>query len=756
MLSRPELQYWLRTAHRRCCTLAASSKVPQEETRPTHRWKLPIAGEVRQRSRERVVPSYPSYESVGITEFIDLQSIGGRVKVKMKDWEVREVGIDGKVARLPFETGVEGWREVEQKMQTQTMHNDGIDDTPLPDADSTEELRKAFWEGYSMKAEEARAFVLECCGEEALRNIELFLDMHRANAGTTDAPAWKHVLVCELPSTFTKSDVKKIRGAMLRITEEITCSVSSKFFANKTMLSLSSDAETSSMLERVLDAGDVKRFMSFYMAGYSPDFLDLHFRLPQGETAESHLQDFREKIRLKLKEVRFALNTEEEAEQDAYPVRVSWSRAFSQTGLIGRARWRFVLHKVNIDMPTLQSHLERRLKLPRDSLHFAGLKDKRGLTYQFATLPATHSPAEIQFAIEDLCSTFKRGWAQVDNFETDNTSRKLQYGMLMGNFFRVRVRGVPQGASERLKSLRELGFVNYFGLQRFGWALDGGSQHVRIGGAILCKDYKRAIRNWMKPPKGDNTAQAEVFRQWLADGDSAKAVSSLRELSSENNRDLNWWIDALLIVGDNGEHWKYRQAVKRLPRSVVHLFPNAYTACLWNRLASKRIKEGGLTVRVGDLVAVGAEDNLEELTLIKTEEDAQKFELTDVRIPLLGLSTERCPVRDAGVNVHALYSDLLDESINLGEIGPWARDGIDFDLTPHVGCRVVIKTIARPLVVRPVALHAEEEWKMDWGENVKRNMLLDFYLPRGSYATMLLRELGVHQALGRARWRFMT
>ncbi|KAF4724804.1 hypothetical protein FOZ62_021096, partial [Perkinsus olseni] len=108
---------------------------------------------------------------------------------------------------------------------------------------------------------------LECCGEEALRNIELFLDMHRANAGPTDAPAWKHVLVCELPSTFTKSDVKKIRGAMLRITEEITCSVSSKFFANKTMLSLSSDAETSSMLERVLDAGDVKRFMSFYMAG---------------------------------------------------------------------------------------------------------------------------------------------------------------------------------------------------------------------------------------------------------------------------------------------------------------------------------------------------------------------------------------------------------------------------------------------------------------------------------------------------------
>ncbi|EER16474.1 tRNA pseudouridine synthase D, putative [Perkinsus marinus ATCC 50983] len=644
-------------------------------------------------------------------------------------------------------------------MQMQTMHKlesytriDSIEETPSPgSADSTEELRKAFWEGYSMSTDEARAFVLECCGGEALKNIGMFIDIHRANAGVVDSPTWNHVLVCELASSFTKSDVKKIRGAMLRITEEeevVVCSVSSKFFADKTMLSLSSDAETSAMLAEVLDGQGVRKFMSFYMAGYSPEVLDMRFRVPSGVSVETHLEDFRARIRLKLKEVQFSFNSEENADQETYPVRVSWCRAYSQTGLIGRARWRFVLHKVNIDMPTLQSHLERKLKLPRDSLHFAGLKDKRGLTYQFATLPATHSPAEIQFAIEDLCSTLKRGWAQVDNFEADNTSRKLQYGMLMGNFFRVRVRGVQKGASERLESLRKVGFINYFGLQRFGWALDGGSQHVRIGGAILCKDYKRAIRNWMKPPEGDDTVQAEVFRQWLLDGDSAKAVSALRHLSTENNRDLNWWIDALLIVGDDGEHWKYRQAVKRLPRSVIHLFPNAYTACLWNRLASRRIKTGGLTVQVGDLVAVGAGDNLEELALVQSEEEARKFALTDIRIPLLGMSTDRCPVREAGVDVQTLYRDLIEESVNLGEIGPWAREGIDFDLTPNVGCRVVIKTIARPLVVKPVALHSEEEWKLDWGENIKRNMLLDFYLPRGSYATMLLRELGVHQDLG--------
>ncbi|KAF4660146.1 hypothetical protein FOL47_007286 [Perkinsus chesapeaki] len=739
MLSRLACRHLVEAFHCQSATLssAATAALSQSVSRPTHRWTTPIAGEVRQRNRERVMPSYPSYESVGITQLINLQPIGGRVKVKMKDWEVREVGIDGKVARLPFETGAEGWNGVEDYMKMQTMHKlesyeaiESIDDAAIPEADSTQELREAFWEGYAMAGSEAEAFIRETCGDEAVKNMNMFVDIHNANAGmAADSPTWNHVLVCELPSSYTKSDVKKIRGAMLRMTDEkVLCSVSSKFFADKTMLSLSSDAETSSLLEDVLGKEQARHFMSFYMAGYSPSVLDLHFQLPEGQSIDDHLNRFCSRIRLKLKEVQFTLVTEEtSSNKDSYPVKASWSRAFSQTGLIGRARWRFVLHKVNIDMPTLQSHLERKLKLPRDSLHFAGLKDKRGLTYQFATLPATHSPAEIQFAIEDLCSSLKRGWAQVDNFQLDNTSRKLQYGMLMGNFFRIRVRGVPQGASGSLQSLKEFGFVNYFGLQRFGWALDGSSQHVRIGGAILCKDYKKAIRNWMKPPEGDNTTQAKVFREWLADGDSMKAVEALKELATENNRDLNWWIDALLIVGDNGEHWS--------------AFTNSETTL-------RRIREGGLAVRVGDLVAVGASDNLEELAIVSTDEDAEKFSLADVRLPLLGMSTDRCPIRDAGVDVNALYADLIEDSVNRGEIGPWARDGIDFDLTPHVGCRVVIKTIARPLVVKPIALTAEEEWKMEWGENVKRNMLLDFYLPRGSYATMLLRELGVHQSFG--------
>lgn len=85
----------------------------------------------------------------------------------------------------------------------------------------------------------------------------------------------------------------------------------------------------------------------------------------------------------------------------------------------------------------------------------------------------------------------------------------------------------------------------------------------------------------------------------------------------------------------------------------------------------RRIRDGGLRVRVGDLVAIGAGENFEELKRVESDEEANqwvnsfraiqnsqwlsRYGLGDVRLPQLGLQREGiCPIKDAGVDVEQL------------------------------------------------------------------------------------------------------
>lgn len=103
------------------------------------------------------------------------------------------------------------------------------------------------------------------------------------------------------------------------------------------------------------------------------------------------------------------------------------------------------------------------------------------------------------------------------------------------------------------------------------------------------------------------------------------------------------------------------------------------------------------------------------------------------------------------------YTDLVADSIERGEAPLRAREGLEHDLTEILACRVRNVSIARPLVVRPLAMSAKEE--VGKGSTGKSNLILEvssgrmklsadvvmvqFFLPRGSYATSLLREIGV-------------
>ena len=93
---------------------------------------------------------------------------------------------------------------------------------------------------------------------------------------------------------------------------------------------------------------------------------------------------------------------------------------------------------------------------------YAGTKDRRGVTSQ--EVRAYRVQAQ---RLKGLNKTLKG--ILLGNFEYVQDSLKL--GQLSGNHFIVTLRDV-QGESEdieqAMKSLRDVGFINYYGLQRFG------------------------------------------------------------------------------------------------------------------------------------------------------------------------------------------------------------------------------------------------------------------------------------------------
>ena len=104
----------------------------------------------------------------------------------------------------------------------------------------------------------------------------------------------------------------------------------------------------------------------------------------------------------------------------------------------------------------------RQRGVPYDAIGVAGLKDKRAVTRQWLSVPASH--ADSLEALDELDG------ARV--LETSRHGSRLRRGGLRGNRFRVRVRQPESDWEPRARAvvarIANLGLPNYFGPQRFG------------------------------------------------------------------------------------------------------------------------------------------------------------------------------------------------------------------------------------------------------------------------------------------------
>jgi len=328
------------------------------------------------------------------------------------------------------------------------------------------------------------------------------------------------------------------------------------------------------------------------------------------------------------------------------------SSSNSNNGRKGKAAWddlggeylHFTLYKENKDTMEVVGFLGSRLKIQPKSFQFAGTKDRRAVTVQRVSLYRTQVERLAGIA-HDLRN------AKIGGFEYCKTG--LELGELYGNEFVITLRechfpgeeGLDSDArkhlaqrlvGESVANLSKKGFINYYGLQRFGTfaasTSDIGLKMLQgdLAGAIdLILSYSETAYVASQASDTDSTAaravssddknRALALHLWKVEGKMQQALEKLpRKFSAERN--LISHLGATdKRTGSLVREKDYQGALMQIQRNLRLMYVHAYQSFVWNVCAGRRWESFGGRVVEGDLVLV-SEHKDKEIDVVAQED----------------------------------------------------------------------------------------------------------------------------------------
>lgn len=368
----------------------------------------------------------------------------------------------------------------------------------------------------------------------------------------------------------------------------------------------------------------------------------------------------------------------------------------------------------NWETHALAKALGRAVDVRPERVHFSGTKDRRAVTVQRFAIPA---PEEAVEAIDV---------PRVTIGETARSDRAPKLGELHGNRFVIRLRGfeVPlEEARDRAEAvldvLDEVGVPNYYGVQRFGTVRP--VSHV-VGRRVLAGDLQGAVQTYLAATHSREPHRTREPRERFRKEPDPEAALSYFPRSLGHERSM-----LRHLVEEPGD---WAGALETLPRNLLQMLVYAHQSYLFNRALSRRLEAdlGLVEPEVGDVVLPADEHGVadDESPTTVTERNRR-------------IVTRTCR-RDRGLVSGVVFGHSVDPAGGpMGEIERTVleEDGLvagDYQVEafPDVDAPGTRRALRAPVTDLEVENAGDERGGF---------LELRFFLPKGAYATCLLREV---------------
>lgn len=342
----------------------------------------------------------------------------------------------------------------------------------------------------------------------------------------------------------------------------------------------------------------------------------------------------------------------------------------------------FLLEKIGKEAFELIDFISRHNKIPYDAFGIAGLKDRHAVTKQYMTL-------ESKYDLKDLSG---EGYSL--NF-LGFVDKPIKIGDLKGNRFKIVVRDIAKGEIQSVISKSSnVEVPNYYDSQRFRSV----TKKQFVAKYLIKKDYENAVKLYLTSysktePRIVKEDKRAILLNW------GKKI----ELKTKSLKDI-------LDVYHNTKSWL--KAYQKIPASVRELLVAAYQSYLWNECVKQ------LLMKYVDKKALySVEYSVGTLLFFRRK-------ISNMPSTFQTISDLMKPAKH---EVEILNKVLAKEGFQLK----------DFDIRHSSN---FYKTHERDVIITPNNLKVSKPLNDELYKN-RYKFIVDFELPKGSYATVVIKRL---------------